>query len=63
MSSLPLDINYKYCKACGICYDLCPKKAVSGDDQGKIVLRNPQLCVKCGICESHCPDYVIFLRR
>jgi 2-oxoglutarate ferredoxin oxidoreductase subunit delta len=59
----PLDIDQKLCKGCGICYTLCPKKAIKGDEKGKVVVDNPDLCSKCGICESHCPDYAIFVRR
>ncbi|MGI6226757.1 MAG: 4Fe-4S binding protein [Peptococcales bacterium] len=63
MVDKPLDIDQKLCKACGICYTICPKKAILGDEKGKVFLVNPDLCSRCGICESHCPDYAIFVRR
>lgn len=59
----PLDIDQKLCKGCAICYTICPKKAISGDERGKVILTNPDQCSRCGICESHCPDYAIFVRR
>jgi len=63
LADKPLDIDQKSCKGCGICYSLCPKKAITGDIRGKVVLSAPDLCSRCGICESHCPDYAIFVRR
>jgi len=63
LGELPLDINLKHCKACGICYAICPRKALAGDKLGKVYMSDPDKCTKCGICEAHCPDYVIFVRR
>lgn len=59
----PLEIVYSQCKACGICYKICPTGAIQGDDLGKVVLAEPDKCIKCGICELHCPDYVITVVR
>ncbi len=52
-------INRKWCKACGICYNLCPKDVLDKDDTGKVVVKNPDACIMCRICEEHCPDYCI----
>lgn len=54
-----IEINYKWCKGCGICYELCPKKVLDKDSLGKVVIKDEGACTKCRICEDHCPDYCI----
>lgn len=54
-----IEINYKWCKACGICYNLCPKGVYDKDQFGKVVIKNIEACIGCRICEDHCPDYCI----
>lgn len=56
-----LYINEKFCKGCGICIDLCPKKVLEKNSGKAIVVRENQ-CIKCGICENSCPDFAINLR-
>ncbi|WP_094605306.1 hypothetical protein SPSIL_002950 [Sporomusa silvacetica DSM 10669] len=51
----------KYCKGCGICVELCPKKVLKLDELGKIVVGTPDDCVACGQCQLRCPDYAIYL--
>lgn len=46
----------KYCKLCGLCVELCPRKGLKIVD-GKVVLTGE--CAKCGICEKYCPDMAI----
>ncbi|MZP30178.1 4Fe-4S dicluster domain-containing protein [Heliobacterium undosum] len=55
----PVQINLAWCKACGICYALCPTKALGADELGKATLVQPKKCTKCKICENHCPDFAI----
>ena len=54
-----IEINYKWCKGCGICYNLCPKGVYDKDQFGKVVIINAEACIGCRICEDHCPDYCI----
>ena len=61
--NLPLEIDLSLCKACRICYTLCPTKAIVSGEHGEVVLESPEKCIKCGICEEHCPDFVITVRR
>jgi len=56
---MKIEINYKWCKGCGICYSLCPKGVLAGDQFGKVIIKNPEACISCRICEEHCPDYCI----
>ena len=54
-----IQIKQQWCKACGICYNLCPKGVLDKDSSGKVIVKNPDACIKCRICEEHCPDFVI----
>lgn len=56
-----LVIYQKWCKACGICHDLCPQGTLAGDDEGKVYIEYPQTCTGCRICEFHCPDFAIMV--
>lgn len=59
MSEKKIEVNKKCCKACGICYALCPKGVLDKDSMGKVVVKDPDACIQCRICEDHCPDYCI----
>lgn len=51
-----------WCKNCGICAAICPKKAIEIDLKTKMVaLVRPDDCIKCGLCEKICPDFAIII--
>ena len=52
-------INRDWCKGCGICVELCPKKVLELDDKDKVVAARPQDCICCKLCELRCPDFAI----
>ena len=54
-----VEIDRKFCKACGICIAMCPKKVFTRDGDGKPFKANPEACVLCRMCESVCPDFAI----
>ena len=56
-----LVIYKKWCKACGICYDLCPQGTLAPDNEGKVYIKYPESCTGCKICELHCPDFAIMV--
>ena len=56
------DINKKWCKGCGICVALCPKKVLDLKD-GKVEVVDSESCIKCMMCEYRCPDFAIFVRE
>ncbi|MEJ2049221.1 MAG: 4Fe-4S binding protein [Calditrichota bacterium] len=56
-----LVIYQKWCKACGICYDLCPQGTLQADREGKVFIKYPETCTGCKICELHCPDFAILV--
>jgi 2-oxoglutarate ferredoxin oxidoreductase subunit delta len=52
-------INEYWCKGCGICVALCPKKVLELDDREKVSASRPQDCICCKLCELRCPDLAI----
>ncbi len=57
--TLRFTCNAAYCKACGICYGLCPKGVLAPDADGRPTAANPDACVLCRLCEFRCPDFAI----
>ncbi len=54
-----LVVTVSWCKACGICMELCPKEVLGEEDvTKKVILIAPEKCNGCGLCELSCPDYV-----
>ncbi len=51
--------HYKFCQQCGICYTICPKRAINLtpiDNGTHKVTINRELCVLCKKCVSVCPS-------
>ena len=48
-----------WCKACGICYELCPAGVLTCDKAGYPVVSNPDACTACYLCEALCPEMAI----
>ncbi len=58
-----LDYDYKRCNGCGICVEVCPKKAIepgpiieiaTGLDAPPVIVDHTR-CSFCGMCASFCP--------
>ena len=54
-----ISINQTWCKACGICAALCPKKVFDCHPDGRILVQRPKDCIGCRLCEKRCPDFAI----
>ena len=59
-------INYnQYCKGCGLCIQMCPKKCIKFSNKERGVYGNDtvecdiDVCIQCRICETICPDGAI----
>ncbi|MCZ7395869.1 MAG: 4Fe-4S binding protein [Candidatus Methanoperedens sp.] len=58
-----LDYDYKRCNGCGICFEVCPKKAIelgpvieiaTGLDAPPVIIDHTK-CSFCGMCAAFCP--------
>lgn len=56
-------IHAPWCKACGICYAMCPHDVLEADKAGYPVVAHPERCVACYLCEVLCPDMAITVHR
>jgi 2-oxoglutarate ferredoxin oxidoreductase subunit delta len=52
-------INKKWCKGCGLCIGICPKKVLELDRTVKSEPVRPDDCIGCRQCENICPDLAI----
>jgi len=53
-----VQINEAWCKSCGVCVAVCPKKVlVLGTFTAQVA--HPELCIGCRMCENLCPDFAI----
>jgi electron transport complex protein RnfB len=50
------------CVECGVCIERCQMEAISGDENGGIIL-DEQSCIGCGLCVSTCPTQALSLQR
>lgn len=56
---LDFRLDSRLCKACGICYTLCPQGVLEAGEDGKPVAVNTEKCVLCKLCEYRCPDFAV----
>lgn len=56
-----IHIHKSWCKACNICVEFCPTKALALDEYGYPYMVDVDKCNLCGICEAICPDFAIDL--
>ena len=58
-------IDEKFCKGCGLCFTVCPKKLLKAGDKANAkgyyfaVQTNDDKCTACSLCAIICPDAAI----
>ncbi|MBI2305010.1 MAG: 4Fe-4S binding protein [Chloroflexi bacterium] len=50
---------HRWCKACGICVEFCPRHALGVRLDSHPHLAQEERCNSCGLCEFLCPDFAI----
>ena len=58
-----ININLKWCKACGICIDICPKQVFCKNEKGYPEVNDEIKCTRCKLCELKCPDFAIEIKE
>jgi len=53
-SGLVSRIDETLCRACGVCVEMCPYKAIEIDVEKGVAVVNAALCKGCGICAASC---------
>jgi heterodisulfide reductase subunit A len=56
------EVNNDLCVGCEVCVKLCPYKAISRNDEDRIVV-NKVLCKSCGVCGASCPHNAIIIHH
>ncbi len=54
-----LKVIEPWCKKCGLCVSICPKKVMENDKEGRPIFARMEDCIFCGQCWLHCPDFAI----
>jgi 2-oxoglutarate ferredoxin oxidoreductase subunit delta len=62
-ANIPIALDHRLCKACGICVAICPNTVYDRDHLGYPVIARPDSCIQCLRCELHCPDFAIEIVR
>jgi 2-oxoglutarate ferredoxin oxidoreductase subunit delta len=63
-SQKKLVLTIDWCKACGICMEICRREVLGAEEvTGKVIFIAPERCNGCGLCEIACPDYVFTIRE
>ena len=52
-----------WCKKCGVCIELCPRKVFDADAQKSPIISRQADCIGCIQCELQCPDLAIRIER
>lgn len=60
----PVKVLDEYCKSCGLCIHICPKKVltIGGKPNAKgyyYVVAAEDKCIGCGLCGAMCPDMAL----
>ena len=58
-----------YCKSCGLCVNICPKKILAIGDKANqkgyysVVVTDEEKCISCAMCATVCPDLALEISR
>jgi Fe-S-cluster-containing hydrogenase component 2 len=58
-SEMEKPVKITVCSQCGICADICPVQAITGDSRG-VYRIDKKICVGCFACVGFCPEAAMF---
>ncbi len=58
-----IEIDFKLCKSCGICYWVCPTHAIVKGELEAPRIESNEKCIGCMQCANLCPDFAINIRQ
>ena len=63
-----VEVREDYCKSCGLCVEVCPKKVLRISDRinpkgYRPVEQSQEGCIACALCARVCPDVVLTVYR
>lgn len=59
----------EYCKSCGLCISICPRKLLKiGDKTNRkgyfyVVMTDQEKCIGCTLCGTICPDMALEIHK
>ncbi|EHM12972.1 ferredoxin [Jonquetella anthropi DSM 22815] len=56
-------VNAGWCKGCGLCVSVCPKKVLALNERVKSEPVNQDDCIGCHQCDFICPDLAITVQN
>lgn len=57
--SFAVEINFNWCKQCGLCYWICPTRALVKGELLYPKIEDEGKCIGCMLCENICPEMAI----
>ncbi|MCL2065285.1 MAG: ferredoxin family protein [Candidatus Cloacimonetes bacterium] len=64
-----MTVNPNYCKGCGLCVSVCPKKIIkfsvkiNAKGYNYAEVEDQSACIACKMCYQICPDVAITIEK
>jgi len=63
LAKFTVSINEEWCKGCGLCIAICPKKVLEFNERVKSEPVRMDDCIGCHQCENICPDLAVTVKE
>lgn len=63
LAKFTVSINEGWCKGCGLCIAICPKKVLEFNERVKSEPVRMDDCIGCHQCENICPDLAVTVKE
>lgn len=65
-----MTVDHNFCKGCGLCVEVCPKKIITLDKSvmnakgyHPAAVTDMESCIGCAMCAMMCPDCAITVEK